>query len=60
MPEVDGIEICWVGLAVEEVEGSVIRQGTERAGRRRCFNRIDSMLVGLEYEAVAGQKLGKD
>ena len=57
VPEVDGIEVCGFGLAVEEVDGGVIRQGTERARGRRCFYRIDSVLVGLELGTIAGAKL---
>ena len=51
MPEVDGREGCWVGRAVEEVDGSVIRQGAVGAGRG-IFFRVDSVLVGFEFGAV--------
>ena len=32
VPEVNGREGCWVGRAVEEVDGGVIRQGAVGAG----------------------------
>ena len=47
-------EGCWVGRAVEEVGGGVIRQGAVGAGGRGIFFRVDSVLVGLEFGAVVG------
>ena len=54
VPEVDGIEVCGVGLAVEEVDGGVIRQGAVGAGWRGIFFRVNSVWVGFEFGAIVG------
>ena len=54
VPEVNGREGCWVGRAVEEVDGGVIRLGAVGAGWRGIFFRVNSVLVGFEFGAVVG------
>ena len=54
VPEVNGREGCWVGRAVEEVDGGVIRQGAVGAGWRGIFFRVNSVLVGFEFGAIVG------
>ena len=54
VPEVNGREGCWVGRAVEEGDGGVIRQGAVGAGWRGIFFRVNSVLVGFEFGAIVG------
>ena len=53
MPEVDGGEVGGEGGAVEEVGGGFVGQVAVGAGRGRGFGRINAVLVGKEFGAVA-------
>ena len=53
MPEVKGGEVGRKGRAVEEMNGGILGQVTDWAGWGRGFDRIDSVLVGSEFGAVA-------